>query len=285
MVPEKENYSNVGFMQGRLSPIINGKIQCFPWKNWQEEFSAASKIGFRIMEWTLDQDRLFDNPLMTDQGREEIKLLSELFGIKIPSLTGDCFMQAPFWKLHGHKKRSRQNDFISIINACEKIGIRYVVIPLVDDGSLENDDQSKALIEFLYMNEQAIGNRGIQIIYESDFAPDKLKAFIGQFNCEIFGINYDIGNSAAIGFDVEQELFAYGDRILNVHVKDRILNGTTVGLGKGNANFEKVFRELNKIGYEGNYILQTARANNDDHVGVLSKYKAKVEEWISCYGS
>ena len=88
-------------MQGRLSPIVNGKIQEFPWNNWQKEFIEASTLGFDLMEWTLDQSCLFDNPLMTKQGQVEINTLSNTYGIKIPSLTGDCFMQAPFWKLYG----------------------------------------------------------------------------------------------------------------------------------------------------------------------------------------
>lgn len=282
---KQEYRSGIGFMQGRLSPIVNGKIQRFPWESWREEFAAAADLGFEIMEWTLDQEFLLKNPLMTGQGRQEINLLSKTHKIDINSLTGDCFMQAPFWKLYGREMYARKKDFFSIINACSQIGIRYVVIPLVDGGRLENNDQSKALLEFLHNNDLAIGNSGIQIIYESDFGPDKLKAFIEQFDCKTFGINYDIGNSAALGFDVEKEFYAYGRRILNVHVKDRIFNGTTVQLGLGNADFVKVFRQLKKIGYRGNYILQTARADDGDHAGILGKYKSMVEEWLTKNGS
>ena len=82
--------------------------------------------------------------------------------------------------------------------------------------------------------------RGIKIVFESDFPPDKLKTFISRFPPENYGINYDIGNSAALGYNSKEEISAYGDRILNVHIKDRILNGTTVPLGKGNANIPKV---------------------------------------------
>jgi L-ribulose-5-phosphate 3-epimerase len=272
-------------MQGRLSPIVNGKIQEFPWNNWQKEFIEASTLGFDLMEWTLDQSCLFDNPLMTKQGQVEINTLSNSYGIKIPSLTGDCFMQAPFWKLYGREMQDRKNDLISIVDACSEIGISQIVIPLVDGGRIDNVDHSKALLDFLHEKEDVFSDRGIQILFESDFGPDELKAFIGSFKSEVFGISYDIGNSAALGFEVDKEFAAYGDRILNVHIKDRILKGTTVPLGDGNANFTKVFRKLAMIGYGGNYILQTARANNGDHAGVLSYYKSMVEEWIVNNGS
>jgi len=272
--------SRIGFMQGRLSPVMDGKIQEFPWNTWQEEFIQASSLGFGIMEWTLDQYCLFDNPLMTKNGQSEIKSLMNVYDIKIPSLTGDCFMQAPFWKLYGNEMQDRKNDLISIVDACSKIGIGQVVIPLVDGGRVQHIDQSNALLDFLTEKEDFIADRGIKVLFESDFSPDELKNFIQSLNPMVFGINYDIGNSAALGFEIEKEFFAYGDRILNVHVKDRVLKGATVPLGYGNAKFAKIFKQLAMIGYSGNFILQTARADNGDHSGVLSLYKAMVEEWI-----
>ena len=44
----------IGFMQGRFSPLVNGKIQAFPWDSWSEEFFVANENDFNIIEWTLD---------------------------------------------------------------------------------------------------------------------------------------------------------------------------------------------------------------------------------------
>ena len=60
--------------------------------------------------------------------------------------------------------------------------------------------------------------------------------------------NYDIGNSASLGYDPIVELNAYGHKILNVHVKDRKLKGTTVPLGSGDANIKLVFSKLSHFG-------------------------------------
>jgi L-ribulose-5-phosphate 3-epimerase len=277
--------SQIGFMQGRLSPIVDGKIQAFPWNNWRQEFSAARDIGLRVMEWTLDQDNLYENPIMTSVGQKEIIKLCKDFEITIPSLTGDCFMQSPFWKLPGSEKIDRQIDLMNIVDACSRVGISKIVIPLVDDGRIDNNDQSLALFNFLNDKEPYISNMNIQIVFESDFSPSNLKLFIKEFNSKTFGINYDIGNSASLGFNVDEEFNAYGDRILNVHIKDRLLNGKTVPLGEGCADFEKVFYQLSKIGYEGNYILQTARSINEKHANVLNSYKSLTEKWISKYES
>jgi len=34
--------NRIGFMQGRLSPQVNGKIQAFPWSHWQSELPIHS---------------------------------------------------------------------------------------------------------------------------------------------------------------------------------------------------------------------------------------------------
>ena len=84
----KYTQPTIGFMQGRLSPLVNGKIQAFPWNHWRDEFSVANEHGFEIMEWTLDQDRLYENPFMTEDGQVAIRELSHQYGITISSLTG-----------------------------------------------------------------------------------------------------------------------------------------------------------------------------------------------------
>ena len=272
--------AGIGFLQGRLSPMVNGKIQAFPWNCWQHEFKIAYNNGFSIMEWTLDQDRLYKNPLMTEKGQLEIMDLSNKYEISIPSLTGDCFMQAPFYKAHGKDRETLLQDLKNIIISSGKLGIEYIVFPLVDNGSLETLEQEQLLKEGFTCVEFELHQNGIKIVFESDLSPDRLKDFISRFPSENFGINYDIGNSAALGFDSLEEIRAYGKRILNVHIKDRVLHGTTVPLGQGNADIPKVLKALHEINYKGNYILQTVRADNENHVGVLCQYRHQVLEWM-----
>jgi len=266
----------IGFIQGRLSPLVDGKIQAFPWNHWQEEFKIARDNGFNLLEWTLDQDRLYENPFMTAKGQQKIGELSEEYHISIPSLTGDCFMQAPFYKSSGKEKAALLQDLKNVINACGALGVEFVVFPLVDNGSLENSGQEKALIEGLSTIESDLRKYGVKILFESDFPPARLSNFIDQFSHELYGINYDIGNSAALGFDPQQEFETYGHRILGVHIKDRLFIGTTVPLGQGDADIPEVIRMLKSMGYKGYYVLQTARAGDGNHAKVLCQYRDQI---------
>jgi L-ribulose-5-phosphate 3-epimerase len=276
--------SQIGFMQGRLCDQVNGKIQAFPWQAWESEFPVAARIGISAMEWTLDQDRLYENPLMTFEGQERIRMLCQKYQLVIPSLTGDCFMQSPFWKADRESRTRLKSDFLAICRACASVGIRMVVVPLVDQGRLDNTEQEKVLVEFLLSQEHFFAELDIQVIFESDFVPEELLRFIDRLPILRFGINYDIGNSAALGFDPCDEFAAYGSRVMNLHVKDRLLCGTTVPLKRGAAKFEVVFAELAKVNFQGNFILQTARAVNGNHAEVLSSYRDMTQHWIHQFG-
>ena len=270
----------VGFMQGRLSPIVDGLIQRFPIESWSEEFRVAERIRLRCMEWTLDQEGLRKNPLMTDHGRIQILALAKRYGLVIPSVTGDCFMQAPFWKSRDSLVRnSLIEDLRLIVQACGGTGIKLIVVPLVDNGSLESDVQISSLNEGMRKIAPSLKDHGVTIAFESDYEPRKLKRFIDSYPSNNFGINYDIGNSAGMGFDPTEEIQTYRDRILNVHVKDRVLGGVTVPLGEGSADFKTVFDELLKS-YKGHYILQTARDPLGLHEDALVRYKAFVESYV-----
>ena len=271
--------NKIGFMQGRLSPLVDGKIQAFPWDTWQQEFPTAHDLGLGLMEWTLDQDLLYQNPLLTPQGQQEIRTLCQAYRIAIPSLTGDCFMQAPFWKATADERASLEEDFLAVARACAAIGIQMVVVPLVDNGRLEDTRQEDAVVDFMLAQADLFRALGLRIIFESDFIPAELARFIARLPADDFGINYDMGNSAALGYLPVEEFAAYGDRIVHLHVKDRVLGGTTVPLGTGNVDFPTVFGLLRNADYAGCLIMQTARAKDGDHAGKLQQYMAMVEAW------
>lgn len=275
--------NKIGYMQGRLVDQIDGKIQAFPQKTWRDEFPIAQRIGVALVEWTLDDYQLMQNPFCTATGQAEILALSKNFSLGIKSVTGDCFMQAPFWKSTGNEQSQLLAKLDLVIGSCAALGVKYIVIPLVDNGGLENAQQTHDLHIFLMNRRKKMRKHGVYIAFESDFSPEKLRDFIADYPADCFGINYDIGNSASLGFDPEQEIHAYGRRITNVHVKDRKLGGTTVALGTGAAKMREVLIGLKNVQYLGNFILQTARAVDCTHEQTLARNLAWTAEQLERY--
>ncbi len=275
-----QNKQQIGFMQGRLSPLIDGKIQAFPWPFWESEFSLAAGIGLSCIEWTLDSERIFENPLMTMPGRRLIRQLSTEHGIETPSLTGDFCMQAPFWKANGRVQLELIGIFEHVLLGCAEAGIKLLVVPLVDNGALDSAAERAGLELQFFKFQPLLRQLGLKIAFESDLPPAPLAAFIDGFPADLFGINFDIGNSASLGWDPVEEIGLLAPRIVNVHVKDRLLGGTTVPLGSGAADMPKTFALLHAAQYSGNFILQTARAANGEHVETIRGYRQFVAEQL-----
>jgi hexulose-6-phosphate isomerase len=266
---------NIGFIQGRLSPITNNRIQLFPWDSWQNEFFIASKNNINLIEWTIDTFKFYQNPLINFKQWKEINTIASTNKILIPSVTCDYFMENPPWKTDIDLVKK---GIIAIFQGMKNISANILVVPLVDNSSLLNSSNSDTVKNLFTSLIPEIIQNNIQIAFECDLNPEKLLHFISEFDKNYFGINYDIGNSASLGFDPKNEFEVYGSRIVNVHVKDRKLNGPSVPLGEGDADFLQIFGLLHEVNYQGNLILQTARSNDGKDTEVLVKYKKIVEE-------
>ena len=99
---------NIGFMQGRLSDMVDGRIQSFPFSTWKEEFVIAHANNFNTIEWTIDSIDIENNPILDPLMHTEINRLKEKYSIDIPSITCDFFMEKPFFKVNNSKRANRE---------------------------------------------------------------------------------------------------------------------------------------------------------------------------------
>ena len=106
-------------------------------------------------------------------------------------------------------------------------------------------------------------------------SPQAFLSLLDRLPFDCITVNYDIGNSASLGFCVETELNAYGHRVTDIHIKDRVLRGGPVPLGTGSANFQQAFSMLKKIQYTGPLIMQAYR--DDEGLGVFKEQLAYVK--------
>ena len=99
------------------------------------------------------------------------------------------------------------------------------------------------------------------ILFEVDFHPSKVIDFINFFNKKKYGINYDTGNSASLGYKINDEI-KYFNYVKNIHIKDRIFNGASVRLGEGNFNFKLLIKLDEKNIWNSKF---SAKINSHNH--------------------
>jgi hexulose-6-phosphate isomerase len=254
--------NEIGIMQGRLSPRIDGKIQAYPASTWQKEFEIAQEIGYAAIEWIVEKP-VETNALMTDSGKAEIKRVIASTGVRIDYVCADIFMQQPLVRMTAETKSQNKDYLLQILKNAKEVGAIGVEIPFVDNSSIKNDKEKREFIDTMQDTFKLAKDLDIKISLETDLSPIAFKELLELIDLDFVQANYDIGNSASLGFDPKEELEAYGKKILNVHVKDRKLGGTTVPLGTGSADIQGVFQKLNEIGYAGGITMQAARGEND----------------------
>jgi len=254
--------NEIGIMQGRLSPRIDGKIQAYPASTWQKEFEIAQQIGYAAIEWIVEKP-VETNALMTDSGKAEIKKVITSTGVRIDYVCADIFMQQPLVRMTEEAKSQNKDFLIKILKNAKEVGALGVEIPFVDNSSIKNDKEKQEFIDAMQDSFKLAKDLDLKISLETDLSPFAFRELLEAIGLDFVQANYDIGNSASLGFDPKEELEAYGKKILNVHVKDRKLGGTTVPLGTGSADIQGVFQKLNEIGYAGGITMQAARGVND----------------------
>ena len=271
-----------GVMQGRLSKSHTGKIQEFPSLTWQEEFKLANSIGIKAIEWTLDLKDFKDNPIF--KLKQEVSDLQSEFQVKVPSITLDCFVEAPIHKRNettGSVSSPRELEWIA--ESLQGTGVDILVLPIVAEAGKFSSEDLDNLIHVLNAIEGSLKSLGKRIAIECEFDLISMSHLLAELDRHTFGINFDMGNSASLGHNPWNELEVCKDRIFNVHIKDRLVNGHTVPLGSGSVQFWEVANALASQNYSGNMILQAARLFDRDEVEQICTYTDFCRElgWVN----
>ena len=254
-------------MQGRLLPKYQGKYQAHPVDHWQEEFKIANQLDLDCIEFILDHYKSEKNPLLNSNGLEEIKKIVQASGVKVLSICADYFMQAP---IHSNNFTIVDKSLAildKLIKNASQIRASDIVLPCVDQSSLKNKKDIDIFVNNIKSIVKTAESAGINICLETDLEPKVFANMLDSIGSKNVTVNYDIGNSAALGYDPIEEFRAYGHKISDLHIKDRLLGGRSVPLGTGNVNFSKIFDLLSKYEYQGIIIFQAFR--DDEGVKVF----------------
>uniref|UniRef100_I2Q7K9 Sugar phosphate isomerase/epimerase n=1 Tax=Desulfovibrio sp. U5L TaxID=596152 RepID=I2Q7K9_9BACT len=272
----------LGVMQGRLLPKYQGRYQAHPAGYWRDEFSLAASLGLACIEWIVDTQDPWDNPLLLPDGPRSILAAARESGVAVNSVCADCFMEMPLHHPDPGAAAASAAILEALLPAVAAVGANCLVIPCVDASALagrpQDADRLAAVLPPLAERARAAG---VRLALETDLPPWEFTALLGRLPDSV-GVNYDTGNSAALGFDPAEELAAYGLRLISVHIKDRLRGGLSVELGQGDTDFGGFFRALAPTEFAGPFILQAYR--DDEGLAVFERQLAwlvaHMKDWL-----
>lgn len=260
---------NIGIMQGRLCPR-GTKYQAFPGKeNALKEFHLAKTMGFSHIELIADEQpenylalHPFPYYIGLFKDLESLLKVSKETGVAIRSVCADIFMTYPLWTENKDARIFIQKILTNIVNYSGYLGIKSIVIPFVDESSAKTKDDLARAKESLEEVLPSAKQLGIDLCLEMDLKPKDFYKYVKSFRNSNLKINYDVGNSASLGYNIDEEFDLYGRRIKVIHIKDRLFRGHSIELGKGNVDWEKFFKHTKR--FKGVMTMQAARAVNQE---------------------
>lgn len=275
--------SKISLMQGRLLPPFEGRFQAYPAEGWQNEFYEGAKLGLYSIEWIYEKPYEAENALSTDLGVSLLKKVIKDTGVLVKSICADYYMTEHLIK-NGSLVSENWQHLEWLCKQAKKLDVTYIVIPFVDSSSLTDYDID-ALVRALKCFLENKKNLEIEIHLETDLNPQRFLHIFKEARHLLLKMNYDIGNSASLGYDPDIEFDVLGKYLGSVHIKDRLLKGKTVSLGTGNADFDKCFKWFRKLNFNGWYVLQAARGEIGKEVQNVSSQIDFTSRYLGNYGS
>ena len=266
MIDKKNFKKRLSITQGRHLRVIDKRIQIFPEKNWQKELRLFNLTKLNFIEWVVSKDNFDKNPICRINGYKIIKSCLKKNNIKCRSVDLDFIVKENPLKLSEKKLDTfiKKIEIISL-NAAQ-IGIKHLIFPFLENSTPDTKLKQKKLILLLNLVIKIMPNK-LYVSIETDLKPSILLEIIKKMNNKVF-INYDLGNSASknYNFNEEKKYFRF---VKNIHLKDRVKNGSTVRFGQGNANFRKMFAFLIKNKNKYDFNLQPARSKNNEDINEI----------------
>jgi hexulose-6-phosphate isomerase len=273
--------TSVGIMHGRLLPPFEGRFQAFPADGWRDEFAAARDAGLDCIEWIYEQPHEDRNPMASADGRQLIRDAIRETGVEVRSICADYFMTERLIDDAGQAAPDTVRKLIWLLEQAADLEITYIVLPFVDASSLTSDGERDRLVELMRELAPTARGRGVELHLETDLPPDVFHDVMRRIGDTSVRVNFDIGNSASLGYAPQDELSNLGPFLGSVHIKDRVLGGATVPLGTGNADFPTCFRKFREHGFDRWFILQAARGEDGRETELARDNRRFVEDHVA----
>ncbi|MFA5853712.1 MAG: sugar phosphate isomerase/epimerase family protein [Patescibacteria group bacterium] len=258
--------NQIGIIQGRLT-ASDGKLQCFPYGKWKEEFFIARSLGFDCIELIVERKVGAPNPLWETDGVRELLAVSKESGVRAFSLCDDQIMDAGLLSAEGPGAAVCFETLVKLLGQLKQLGATRLILPFLEEASVkENREGFLAVRGYLEKLVPIAEDCGVEIMLENDLPTPLLKELVSTTAGKI-GVCYDTGNRTWFGFTPGEEILELGSLVRHVHIKDKAADGKNVMLGTGAVDFASVFSALRKIKYDGPLILETSRGDEDVQAG------------------
>ena len=227
-----------------------------------ELFRAARDTGMDGVELVIPSN-FWSSSLNSEEHRMQLVRQASEKRMEISSI-----LLAAMWSFTFANPDVRIRDItcdmiVQATDICRHLGAKVLLIPASGVESLDKKASTGLFVNGLMKCTQHAENSGVILGIENvrgkivETAGDLLR-IIDEVSSPAVKAYFDVGNSSWRGKNPVEELTSLKDCLAQVHLKDTPCNAW----GKGNVNFEEVFKCLNEINYDG-YLVFELPADRD----------------------
>ena len=140
------------------------------------------------------------------------------------------------------------------IDAMDDMDVDRVLLAFFGNGDMnQNKGHQPLVIEKLKRLGPIAAKKGKILGVESYLSAEDNLKLLDAIDCDAVKIYYDVQNSTNMGYDIYREIELLGNLICEIHFKQDHCR-----LGDGDIDFPRVCELLEKIGYEGWLVVESA---------------------------
>ncbi|KFK97624.1 MULTISPECIES: L-ribulose-5-phosphate 3-epimerase [unclassified Serratia (in: enterobacteria)] len=258
--------------------------------DWAQRLGIASELGFQFMEISIDEQPERQQRLDWDR-QQRLALINARFdsGIALPSMCLSAHRRYPFGSADAATRQQAQVLLEKALDFAVDLGIRNIQLAGYDVYYESSDRHTRErFIEGMQWSVALAAKAQVMLSVEIMDTPfinsiSKWREFSRQIASPWFTVYPDIGNLSAWGNDVAFELEQGIDKITAIHLKDTlpVAPGAAgqfrdVPFGSGCVDFAHTFAVLDRLKYQGPFLLEMwARNDGEDR-----QHIAQAKRWI-----
>lgn len=256
-ISNKKSNIKYSFVMGRFSKKIGDKYQHFPIDNWQNEILHAKKHNFDGVEWIISD---YSNPIFNETYFNDILNKFKTNKLIVNSIYLDLIMNDAL-----HKISIKNLKWIigKIKNIQKKTKINRITFPIEEKCRFNYDFEKKITIDRLGYILKKLSKKS-KVSIETDISVENLKKLLNIKKLKELGLLLDIGNIRANGYNINEYINNFSNKIFGVHIKYRSkFNGNSKILPQKFSELKVLKDNLKKLVKLNDLTFQTFRSDND----------------------